>query len=58
MIRQQYASEPVAFTDEACILHWPEAMQMLREAGMEADEFDDLNGAQVRTWCGWSVRHS
>lgn len=47
IIRQQYASEPVAFTDEPCILHWPEAIAMLRESGMEAEDFDDLNGAQV-----------
>ena len=48
IIRQQYASEPVAFTDEPCVLRWPEAIAMLREAGMEAGDFDDLNGAQVR----------
>lgn len=49
-IRQQYDSEPVQFTDEPCILHWPEAMAMLREAGVEVEEFDDLNGAQVSQW--------
>jgi hypothetical protein len=48
VVRQQYASEPVRFTEEACIVHWPEAMGMLRAAGMEVDDDGDLNGAQVR----------
>lgn len=48
VIREQYASEPVAFTDDPCVLHWPEAMSLLRgEGGMEdVDDYDDLTGAQ------------
>ncbi len=48
IIREQYASEPVAFTDAPCVVHWPEAMQMLRgEGGMpEVGDYDDLSGAQ------------
>lgn len=47
MIREQYHSEPVAFTDEPCIVHWPEAMAMLKSANVEGvDDFGDLTGAQ------------
>ena len=35
VIRQQYPSEPVRFTEEPLIIHWPEGMQMLRDAGQE-----------------------
>jgi aspartyl-tRNA synthetase len=46
IIREQYASEPVAFTDEPCILHWPEAMEILSEKGFDiGDGMNDLNGA-------------
>ncbi|KAG5178813.1 aspartyl-tRNA synthetase [Tribonema minus] len=45
-IRTQYYSEPVTFTEEPCIVHWEDAIAMLREAGHEAEDFDDLNGAQ------------
>lgn len=48
VIREQYASEPVAFTEDPCVLHWPEAMSLLRgEGGMEdVGDYDDLTGAQ------------
>mmetsp|Transcript_7717 Transcript_7717/g.11502 ORF Transcript_7717/g.11502 Transcript_7717/m.11502 type:complete len:669 (-) Transcript_7717:498-2504(-) len=46
VIRTQYESEPVAFTDEPCVLHWPEAMEILKEEGFDmGDEMGDLNGA-------------
>jgi len=45
VIRTQYASEPVAFTEEPCIIHWGEAMEMLQAAGVEADPNGDLSGA-------------
>lgn len=45
------------FTDEPCILHWPEAMSMLRESGMEVNDFDDLNGAQVGTQFVYTLDH-
>lgn len=48
VIRTQYDSEPVAFTDEPCVLHWPEAMEILRDGGFDmGDELGDLTGAQV-----------
>ena len=48
VIRQQYHSEPVKFTNEPCVLHWPEAMDILREQGFDVgDGLGDLNGAQV-----------
>lgn len=47
VIRAQYDSEPITFTDEPCVLHWPEAMEILRESGFDMGEgLDDLTGAQ------------
>mmetsp|Transcript_3252 Transcript_3252/g.6817 ORF Transcript_3252/g.6817 Transcript_3252/m.6817 type:complete len:638 (+) Transcript_3252:111-2024(+) len=47
VIRTQYDSEPVAFTDEPCVLHWPEAMEILTEEGFDmGDRLGDLTGAQ------------
>lgn len=46
VIRSQYDSEPVSFTDEPCVLHWPEAMTILTEKGFDmGDELQDLTGA-------------
>ena len=46
VIREQYESEPVAFTEEPCVIHWPEAMEILKEHGMDVgDGFEDLSGA-------------
>jgi len=45
VIRTQYASEPVTFTEEPCIVHWDEAMKMLQEDGCEVDVGGDLTGA-------------
>jgi aspartyl-tRNA synthetase len=46
VIREQYASTPLAFTDEPCVIHWPEAMDILVEKGFDiGDGFGDLNGA-------------
>ncbi len=47
VIRTQYESEPVTFTDEPCVLHWPEAMEILEEKGFDmGDKLGDLTGAQ------------
>jgi aspartyl-tRNA synthetase len=49
-VREQYASAPVRFTEKPCVVHWPDGIAMLREAGVTAEElgdFDDLSGAQV-----------
>jgi aspartyl-tRNA synthetase len=35
VIREQYPSEPVQFTEEPLIIHWGEGMKLLREAGHE-----------------------
>jgi hypothetical protein len=35
IIRAQYPSEPVQFTDKPLVIHWAEGMQMLRDAGHE-----------------------
>ena len=46
IIREQYASEPVAFTEDPCIIHWPEAMDILSGKGFDiGDGMNDLTGA-------------
>lgn len=46
-IRDQYPSEAVTFTDEPCIVHWSEAMDILKGEGFDmGDEMGDLTGAQ------------
>jgi len=45
VIREQYESDPVTFTDEPCVMHWPEAMDILIEEGFDVGEgLDDLSG--------------
>jgi len=46
VVRSQYKSEPVTFSENPCIVHWEDGIAMLREAGVEAEDFDDLSGAQ------------
>jgi len=46
VIREQYTSEAVTFTEKPCILHWSEAMQILKQNGFDlGDEMGDLTGA-------------
>lgn len=46
IIREQYASEPVTFTEDPCVLHWPEAMEILSDKGFDiGDGMQDLTGA-------------
>ena len=45
VVREQYASAPVRFTEEPCIIHWDEGMTMLQEAGETPDVLGDLSGA-------------
>eukprot|EP00586_Coscinodiscus_wailesii_P014517 CAMPEP_0172520912 /NCGR_PEP_ID=MMETSP1066-20121228/292269_1 /TAXON_ID=671091 /ORGANISM="Coscinodiscus wailesii, Strain CCMP2513" /LENGTH=611 /DNA_ID=CAMNT_0013303731 /DNA_START=221 /DNA_END=2056 /DNA_ORIENTATION=- len=46
VIREQYESEPITFTEEPCILHWGEAMEILKGEGFDmGDELGDLTGA-------------
>eukprot|EP00980_Cylindrotheca_fusiformis_P005473 scaffold1169_cov120-Cylindrotheca_fusiformis.AAC.23 len=46
VIRQQYASEPCTFTDDPCVIHWPEAMSILKDEGFDVgDGMGDLTGA-------------
>eukprot|EP00602_Paraphysomonas_sp_CaronLab_P011180 CAMPEP_0185041882 /NCGR_PEP_ID=MMETSP1103-20130426/41734_1 /TAXON_ID=36769 /ORGANISM="Paraphysomonas bandaiensis, Strain Caron Lab Isolate" /LENGTH=514 /DNA_ID=CAMNT_0027581811 /DNA_START=100 /DNA_END=1645 /DNA_ORIENTATION=- len=45
IVRQQYPSERVQFTEDPLIVHWPEAMEMLVEAGEKPDPTDDLTTA-------------
>jgi aspartyl/asparaginyl-tRNA synthetase len=35
VIRAQYPSQPVQFTDKPLVVHWADAMAMLKEAGNE-----------------------
>lgn len=46
VIREQYDSEPLTFTEEPCVLHWSEAQEILKEKGFDmGDGMGDLNGA-------------
>jgi aspartyl/asparaginyl-tRNA synthetase len=45
IVRAQYPSAPVRFTDTPLVLHWPEAIAILREAGHEVGDYDDLSTA-------------
>ena len=45
IVRKQYDSAPVRFTDEPCIIHWDEGMKLLQDAGEEPDVLGDLSGA-------------
>lgn len=46
IIREQYASEPITFTEDPCIIHWPEAMEILVDKGFDiGDGMGDLTGA-------------
>jgi aspartyl-tRNA synthetase len=48
-VREQYASDPVTFTEAPCVLHWPEAMEILQDKGFDTgDGLMDLTGAMVR----------
>jgi len=50
VIREQYESEPVTFTEEPCVLHWPEAMEILKENDFDiGDGTGDLTGAMETT---------
>ncbi|GMI33578.1 hypothetical protein TrRE_jg11278 [Triparma retinervis] len=47
VIRSQYFSEPVEFTEEPCIIHWEDGIKMIEEAGFDVgDGMQDLTGAQ------------
>jgi len=35
VVREQYPSEPIRFTEKPLIIHWPEGMKMLKDAGVE-----------------------
>jgi aspartyl/asparaginyl-tRNA synthetase len=48
VIREQFPSEACTFTEEACVLHWPEAMKILEDEGFDiGDGKSDLTGAMV-----------
>lgn len=48
VIREQYPSEPCQFTEEPCVIHWPEAMDILKDEGFDiGDGMNDLSGAMV-----------
>ena len=45
IIREQYPSEKVRFTAEPLIIHWPQGIQLLRDAGVTINEWEDLSTA-------------
>ena len=54
VIREQYPSEPVQFTEKPLIIHWAEGMEMLRQAGHQVGrfKFDSF------LWCWCSISYS
>lgn len=42
-VRKQYPSEPFIFTEKPLILHFSEGVKMLKEAGVEQGELEDLS---------------
>lgn len=48
IIAKQYPCERIKYTDKPLRLEYPEAVKMLREAGYEMDDFDDLKTATER----------
>jgi len=47
VIRAQYFSEPVEFTEDPCIVHWEDGIKMIEDAGFDVgDGMQDLSGAQ------------
>jgi aspartyl-tRNA synthetase len=50
VIRKMYPSEaPRIPKDSPCVVHWPEAMEMLAGAGFERDPMHDLSTEEERT---------
>ncbi|KAL5251727.1 hypothetical protein ACHWQZ_G014772 [Mnemiopsis leidyi] len=47
-VYKQYPAEPFKFIEPALRLEWPEAIRMLREAGVEIGDFDDLSTPQEK----------
>jgi len=46
VVREQYPSEPVRFTEEPLVIHWWDGMALLKEAGVEVeDDMADLSSA-------------
>lgn len=52
VIRTQYPSEPVRFTDEPLIIHWWDAIKMLREHGHEVIRLFFMLFFQYDIHCG------
>jgi len=49
VVREQYFSEPVKFTENPCVMHWEEAQSILRQRGFDmGNGMEDLSGAMVR----------
>jgi aspartyl-tRNA synthetase len=46
VVREQYPSEPVQFTEQPLVIHWEEGMELLRSAGCtDQGPWDDLSSA-------------
>jgi aspartyl-tRNA synthetase len=46
IIREQYPSSPVKFTEKPLIIHWDEGMKLLKDAGFkDIDEYGDLSSS-------------
>jgi len=49
IIRDMYPSEPPVISAEPLVIHWPEAMTLLKEHGIERDRMADLSTEEERT---------
>ncbi|KAJ3281996.1 aspartate--tRNA ligase dps1 [Borealophlyctis nickersoniae] len=49
VIKRQYPFEDILYLPKTLRLEFPEAVKMLREAGLEVDDMDDFNTATERT---------
>lgn len=45
VIREQFPSAPVQFTEKPLIIHWNEGIQMLKDAGHEVNDMEDLSAS-------------
>lgn len=48
LVRQQFDRPPFQFLEPSLRIEWPEAMQMLKDAGEVVGEFDDLSTAMEK----------
>ena len=43
IVNKQYPYEPLKYPRETLVIHFPDAIKMLRESGIEIGDFDDFS---------------